>query len=326
MVGSSTKHTSHPDLDRPVAAWNRNLAARAHSSRSRIDPLDRLVKRSIECLIMRDDASHRASRIAFTASSPASAKRLRVRIGSNSLNCWRRASAPSNRSLARLAYPLANASQHLLGLREAGLVESRKQGLLVYYRLYDDFVFELSRALRLVAERRLAELDRLVRDHFGDRSDPEPVGMDELDRRARSGKVSDPRHPPRRRIRRRPHRGRDLGACRRDEGTTGEAAERQGIHRLLPRTLLHLCRPCRRDPSRRRSQGASSSRRLPGVEGRRPADRGPRRRRNLTDLAASPVPGMSQEFHSPQSRFDTGWRGSPSSATVHQDVTRRPGM
>jgi len=84
---------------------------------------------------------------------------------------------------------LANASQHLLALREAGLVESRKQGLFVHYRLADPSVFELSRAVRVVAQRRLAELDRLVREHFGDRSDPEPVEMGELLERARSGKV-----------------------------------------------------------------------------------------------------------------------------------------
>jgi rhodanese-related sulfurtransferase/DNA-binding transcriptional ArsR family regulator len=84
---------------------------------------------------------------------------------------------------------LANASQHLLALREAGLVESRKQGLFVHYRLADPSVFELSRAIRIVAERRLAELDRLVREQFGDRSDPEPVEMDDLLKRVRSGKV-----------------------------------------------------------------------------------------------------------------------------------------
>jgi rhodanese-related sulfurtransferase len=83
----------------------------------------------------------------------------------------------------------ANTSQHLQGLREAGLVDSRKQGLFVHYRLADESVVELSNAIRTVAERRLAELDRIVRDHFGDRSDPEPVAMKELLARARSGKV-----------------------------------------------------------------------------------------------------------------------------------------
>lgn len=84
---------------------------------------------------------------------------------------------------------VANASQHLQALRAAGLVDSRKQGLYVRYRLADDSVVALSGALRLVAERRLADLDRLVRDHFGDRTDPEPVGMDDLMQRLRSGRV-----------------------------------------------------------------------------------------------------------------------------------------
>jgi rhodanese-related sulfurtransferase/DNA-binding transcriptional ArsR family regulator len=84
---------------------------------------------------------------------------------------------------------MANASQHLQTLRDAGLIENRKQGLYVYYRLADESVVALSTSLRRVAERRLAELERLVREHFGDRSDPEPVSMDELLRRIRSGRV-----------------------------------------------------------------------------------------------------------------------------------------
>jgi rhodanese-related sulfurtransferase/DNA-binding transcriptional ArsR family regulator len=101
--------------------------------------------------------------------------------------------AQSERTVASLAeetgLSLANASQHLLALREAGLVESRKEGLFVHYRLADPSVFELSRAIRIVAERRLAELDRLIREHFGDRTDPEPVEMTDLLKRARSGRV-----------------------------------------------------------------------------------------------------------------------------------------
>jgi rhodanese-related sulfurtransferase len=84
---------------------------------------------------------------------------------------------------------VASTSQHLQALREGGLVESRKQGLFVHYRLADPSIFELTRALRVVAETRLAELERVVRDHFGDRSEPEPVVMDQLLERARSGNV-----------------------------------------------------------------------------------------------------------------------------------------
>jgi DNA-binding transcriptional ArsR family regulator/rhodanese-related sulfurtransferase len=83
---------------------------------------------------------------------------------------------------------MANVSQHLQALRQAALVESRKQGQFVYYRLADPAISELCRALRTVSERRLAELDRLVRDHFGARPG-EPVSMQELLKRARSAEV-----------------------------------------------------------------------------------------------------------------------------------------
>src|SRR5204862_1547593 len=62
---------------------------------------------------------------------------------------------------------LANMSQHLQILRQAALVESRKDGLFVHYRLASPDLFELSRAVRTVAENRLADLERVVRDHFG---------------------------------------------------------------------------------------------------------------------------------------------------------------
>src|SRR5262247_2067737 len=80
---------------------------------------------------------------------------------------------------------IANASQHLQVLRQSALVESEKHGLFVEYRLAGGDVFELCRALRTVAEIRSAELERIVRDHFGDRSESEAVSMDELLERAR---------------------------------------------------------------------------------------------------------------------------------------------
>ncbi len=88
-----------------------------------------------------------------------------------------------------LELSLANTSQHLQALRQASLVESRKDGLFVFYRLADPAVCDVCRAIRTVAERRLAELERLVRDHFGDRSDAEAVDMRELLARARSKQV-----------------------------------------------------------------------------------------------------------------------------------------
>jgi DNA-binding transcriptional ArsR family regulator/rhodanese-related sulfurtransferase len=90
---------------------------------------------------------------------------------------------------AEAALSVANASQHLQALRRAALVERRKEGLSVYYRIADPAVWDLCMALRTVAEKRLADLERLVREHLGDRSDPEPVGMADLLQRLRSDEV-----------------------------------------------------------------------------------------------------------------------------------------
>jgi DNA-binding transcriptional ArsR family regulator/rhodanese-related sulfurtransferase len=84
---------------------------------------------------------------------------------------------------------LANASQHLKALRQAALVDSRKEGLFVFYRLVDPDVFELSKVIRSVAERTLADFERVVREHFTDRDDAEAVPMEELLKRARSNRV-----------------------------------------------------------------------------------------------------------------------------------------
>jgi rhodanese-related sulfurtransferase/predicted transcriptional regulator len=84
---------------------------------------------------------------------------------------------------------IANVSQHLQALKQAALVESRKQGLFVHYRLADPEVFELSNVIRSVAARRLADFDRVVREHFSSRDEGDAVGVDELVKLARSKKV-----------------------------------------------------------------------------------------------------------------------------------------
>lgn len=87
---------------------------------------------------------------------------------------------------AEVGLPIANVSQHLQALRQAALVETRKQGLHVHYRLADDAVAQLCHSIRTVAERRLADLDRLVREHFAHRDDAEAVSMQQLLKRART--------------------------------------------------------------------------------------------------------------------------------------------
>jgi rhodanese-related sulfurtransferase len=85
------------------------------------------------------------------------------------------------------ALTVANASQHLHVLRSARLVESRKEGLYVYYRLADPAVYTLWRALRDVGEQQLAEIDRLVETYMRHPEHLEPLSRDDLVRRLEVG-------------------------------------------------------------------------------------------------------------------------------------------
>ena len=90
----------------------------------------------------------------------------------------------------RAGMSLANASQHLQQLKRAGLVASRRDGKFVLYRLADDNVLRLLGSLRQVAERNLAEVDRIVRSYFAQRDSMEPVSRAELLERTRKGLVT----------------------------------------------------------------------------------------------------------------------------------------
>src|SRR5262249_16946576 len=90
----------------------------------------------------------------------------------------------------RTGLSIANTSQHLQQLRRAGIVSTRRDGKFVHYGLADDAVLELLAALRRIAERNVAEVERLVRSYFNDRDSLEPVSRDELLRLTRVGAVT----------------------------------------------------------------------------------------------------------------------------------------
>lgn len=91
---------------------------------------------------------------------------------------------------ARVGLSVANASQHLQQLKRAGLVASRREGKFVLYRLADDRVLVLLRALFDVGERNLAAVDRILRGYFDERDSLEPVTREELLARTRDGCVT----------------------------------------------------------------------------------------------------------------------------------------
>lgn len=78
------------------------------------------------------------------------------------------------------ALSIANTSQHLQALREARLVTARKEGLRVYYRLADPTIFQLVQIIRHIAERQLAEVERIVNAYLTERKAVEPVTLNEL--------------------------------------------------------------------------------------------------------------------------------------------------
>ena len=93
--------------------------------------------------------------------------------------------------LAKLtAASVANTSQHLQKLKQAGLIVGRKEGLYVYYRLAGDPVAGLLTAIGRVGETYVADVERIVRLYFAHKDELEAVPAKELLARARKGLVT----------------------------------------------------------------------------------------------------------------------------------------
>jgi ArsR family transcriptional regulator len=75
-------------------------------------------------------------------------------------------------------------------LRRAGLLKSRRQGKFVYYTLADDGILDVLTALRRIAERNVAEVERVVRSYFNKLDDLEPVTRKQLQKLIREGAVT----------------------------------------------------------------------------------------------------------------------------------------
>lgn len=84
---------------------------------------------------------------------------------------------------------VANTSQHLQALRAAHLVEARREGVSMYYRLADEGVLTMWHALRTAGEAQLAEIDRVVETYLHDRRDFQPLTAQELLRRLNDEQV-----------------------------------------------------------------------------------------------------------------------------------------
>lgn len=84
---------------------------------------------------------------------------------------------------------VANASQHLQILRAARLIESEKSGQFVTYRLTDQAVCDFFLAMRVLAERELAEVEQLKRRFLEGKEGMEPLDRNALIQRVKEGMV-----------------------------------------------------------------------------------------------------------------------------------------
>jgi rhodanese-related sulfurtransferase len=84
---------------------------------------------------------------------------------------------------------VASASQHLQALKGTRMVEARREGLYMHYRLADEDVFRTWQAVRALAESRLSEVNGVVEAYLTDRDALEAVDSSDLLERLRDGSV-----------------------------------------------------------------------------------------------------------------------------------------
>lgn len=85
---------------------------------------------------------------------------------------------------------VANTSQHLQTLLEARLVEYQKQGIYSYYKLADKTVSNFILSLQLLAEKRIAEIQKLREEIYTNKDNMEPIQMSQLMDRMKEGNVT----------------------------------------------------------------------------------------------------------------------------------------
>jgi rhodanese-related sulfurtransferase/DNA-binding transcriptional ArsR family regulator len=86
--------------------------------------------------------------------------------------------------------PIKNTSAHLRVLRQARLVETRKRGTHVLYRLADGDVDRFLRAFQALSQDRLAEVERVTKLFLHSQDTLEPVTRTELQRRLKEGSAT----------------------------------------------------------------------------------------------------------------------------------------
>ena len=88
------------------------------------------------------------------------------------------------------ATPIKNTSAHLRALRQARLVDTRREGTYVYYRVADDHVVDFVRSFEELGRRRLTEVAETTRLYIDGRDTLAPVTFAELKKLMRENQVT----------------------------------------------------------------------------------------------------------------------------------------
>ena len=88
------------------------------------------------------------------------------------------------------ATAVKNTSAHLRALRQARLVETRRDGTYVWYRLADEAVAAFLLALQALGRHRYAEVREVAESYLERRDTLEPIPPEELRRRLQAGDVT----------------------------------------------------------------------------------------------------------------------------------------
>jgi rhodanese-related sulfurtransferase/DNA-binding transcriptional ArsR family regulator len=99
----------------------------------------------------------------------------------------------AERSVEEIAHEtgmsVANASQHLQTLKQANLVQVKRNGNFIIYRLASENVYKSWNDLRTIGVETLGEVDKLVKNFRSERNSLEPVTMEQLLAKMRSRNV-----------------------------------------------------------------------------------------------------------------------------------------
>ena len=99
------------------------------------------------------------------------------------------AERPVEEIAAETGMSVANASQHLQVLKQSHLVQVKRNGNFILYRLANDNVYKSWKDLRQIGMESLAEVEKIVKDFRAKKSSFEPVRLEDLLSRMKSSNI-----------------------------------------------------------------------------------------------------------------------------------------